>query len=119
MHPRNWIQELISLNKLPEATPAESIIKNDGLHRLAMDFQNTATHYGKIIIMESYLSPEQKTIKPISIGGIAGGEKFIIQGILFKFAFDSQLPGAGTRYMYGGDEGPKIDRAMKAAAAEL
>lgn len=30
----------------------------------------------------------QKTIKPVSIGGIAGGEKFIANGILFKFAVD-------------------------------
>jgi hypothetical protein len=31
----------------------------------------------------------QKTVKPVSVGGIAGGEKFIVQGILFKFAVDS------------------------------
>ncbi len=30
---------------------------------------------------------EHKTIKPISIGGQAGGEKYIAQGILFKYPF--------------------------------
>lgn len=36
-----------------------------------------------IIISERYLPVEQKTIKPLDIGGIAGGEKFIVQGILY------------------------------------
>ena len=40
---------------------------------------------------------EQKTIKPVSVGGIAGGEKYIVygiwillftRGILFKFCVD-------------------------------
>ena len=31
---------------------------------------------------------DDKTIKPIDIGGEAGGEKYLTQGILFKFATD-------------------------------
>ena len=53
--------------------------------------------YGKIIISEVFLPYKQKTIKPISIGGVAGGEKYIHRGILFKFAMDWEG-------LYGGDE---------------
>lgn len=38
----------------------------------------------KTIILERYLPETAKTIKPIQIGGLAGGEKYITQGILFK-----------------------------------
>ncbi len=31
---------------------------------------------------------EKKKIKPIDVGGFAGGLKFIVQNILFKFAID-------------------------------
>ncbi len=39
----------------------------------------------------------KKTIKPIAVGGQAGGEKYIVQGIFFKFATD-------IFGIYGGDE---------------
>ena len=50
---------------------------------------------------------DKKTIKPTSIGGIAGGDKYIVQNILFKFAVDS-------KGIYGGD-----DYAMKVAGHEV
>lgn len=40
--------------------------------------------YGKIIISEKYLPSYKKTIKPSTIGGVAGGAKFVIRDILFK-----------------------------------
>jgi hypothetical protein len=46
--------------------------------------------YGKVIITERFLSYDEKTIKPIDIGGRAGGVKFIVSGVLFKFAIDAQ-----------------------------
>jgi len=53
------------------------------------NFIDTATLYGKIIISERYLPIEQKTIKPSSeLGGIAGGEKYIVHNIIFKFCTD-------------------------------
>lgn len=50
---------------------------------------------------------EQRTVKPINIGGIAGGEKFVVRGILFKFSYD-------VNNLYGGDE-----YAMKTASHDL
>jgi hypothetical protein len=45
--------------------------------------------YGQIIITEVFLKNKFRTIRPFAeVGGNAGGEKFIYNGILFKFAVD-------------------------------
>ena len=59
------------------------------LSSLARNFSYTAELYGKIIIAEKNLPDNQKTIKPLNLHGIIGGQKFIVHGILFKFAVDS------------------------------
>ena len=48
-----------------------------------------------------------KTIKPVNVGGIAGGTKFIVAGILFKLATDEYG-------LYDGFEG-----AIKVAGHDL
>jgi len=73
------------------------------LRRLAQDFSHTAKMYGKLIISEFLLDEQYKTIPPTKIGGVAGGYKYLVAGILFKFAVD-------WKNIYGGDE-----FAMKAA----
>ncbi|KAH3756750.1 Histidine kinase A [Pelomyxa schiedti] len=58
---------------------------------VAVDFVYSAVSYGKIIIGEMFLDDEQKTIRSRSKDmGFAGGEKFIVNGILFKFARDNK-----------------------------
>lgn len=44
----------------------------------------------RVIISELYV--DNKTIPPIDVGGVAGGSKYIVQGILFKFTLDTCLP---------------------------
>ncbi|KAM9964845.1 hypothetical protein ACTFIW_004637 [Dictyostelium discoideum] len=83
--------------------------KFERLSSLEHDFVYAAESYGRIIISENFLANELKTIKPVSVGGIAGGEKYIVQGILFKFALENEAFG-----LYGNDE-----NAMKTAAHEL
>jgi WD40 repeat protein len=79
------------------------------LESLAKDFVFVSTLYGKIIIAERFLPEEQRTIKPVTkeLKGIAGGNKFIVEGILFKFA-DDHLG------LYGG-----VENAMKASSLDL
>ena len=43
-----------------------------------------------------------KTIKPTTIGGVAGGQKFTAGGILFKIAGDSLVKKEPPFWMYGG-----------------
>jgi hypothetical protein len=78
------------------------------LAELARDFCYAAQVYGKIIIGELGLPIPQKTIKPVTVGGRAGGDKYIVLNILFKFALD-------TEGIYGNND----EAAMKAAGHEL
>ena len=41
--------------------------------RLSMDFLGVAETYGKVIIAELSIPDSEKSIKPINIGGVAGG----------------------------------------------
>jgi hypothetical protein len=71
------------------------------------DFIYSARAYGKIIISEAFLPDDKKTIRPSAIGGQAGGDKYIVHNILFKFALD-------RRDFYGSDA-----YAAKVAGHEL
>lgn len=71
------------------------------------EFMDTASRLAKTIVTEMTLPVEAKKIKPRNMGGIAGGEKYLEEGIFFKFAIDAYN-------VYGGDK-----FAMKAAAHEL
>lgn len=64
---------------------------------------------GVQIISEKFVADDKKTIPPLTqqLGGVAGGEKYIVAGILFKFAIDSQG-------LYGSD-----DLAAKEAGHQL
>jgi hypothetical protein len=44
-----------------------------------------ATMYAKILIGELCLPDNLKSIKPNDLGGVAGGTKYIVQNILFKY----------------------------------
>ena len=59
--------------------------------RLAQDFATLASQYGKTIISEHALPEAKRTIRARKdLGGVLGGEKFIVQGIMFKFATDEK-----------------------------
>eukprot|EP01091_Cochliopodium_minus_P013369 TRINITY_DN4293_c0_g1_i1.p1 TRINITY_DN4293_c0_g1~~TRINITY_DN4293_c0_g1_i1.p1 ORF type:complete len:537 (-),score=110.57 TRINITY_DN4293_c0_g1_i1:953-2563(-) len=88
---RDWNQEYQSLlTKIFSSCPQEDelLIYFNQLANLSNDFSKFAKSYGKIIISEIMLPTHLKTIKPISLGGKAGGEKYVNSGILFKFAND-------------------------------
>mmetsp|Transcript_25498 Transcript_25498/g.64001 ORF Transcript_25498/g.64001 Transcript_25498/m.64001 type:complete len:997 (+) Transcript_25498:196-3186(+) len=110
-HGKNWTSELIDLVMMKD-----TLHKFKRLSQLANDFNYAASAYTKIIVSEYCLPYEQKTIKPVAIGGVAGGSKYIVQGILFKFALDAALaPGV---WMYGGNRRSDED-AIHAASNEL
>lgn len=110
-HNRDWNSEFQMLQET-----ADSEEKFRDLSRLAHDFVYAATTYAKIIISESCLPDHEKTIKPIDLGGVAGGQKFVCQNILFKFALDMEI--VDGLWMYGGNV-PSDENAMRAAAHEL
>jgi len=64
-----------------------SALRKGSLARLIFDVWPTIDdRYGKIIIAETFLRDEDKTIPPLEMGGQAGGQKFLFHGILFKYA---------------------------------
>lgn len=76
---RDWNEEFQKLNE-----QIDSPIKFQKLSQLAQDFVYAAKMYGKIICSEVCIPDEKKTIKPINLGGKAGGPKYIVGKILYK-----------------------------------
>ncbi|GBG28810.1 Clustered mitochondria protein [Hondaea fermentalgiana] len=58
------------------------------LTALVQDFRHAAMVYGKVIISEKHLAVERKTIKPVEVGGYAGGEKYVAGNVFFRFPND-------------------------------
>ncbi len=53
---------------------------------LSLSFYAAAETYGRIIIREMALPLHARTIKPSDMGGVLGGTKYCVQGIMFKVA---------------------------------
>ncbi|PRP86402.1 hypothetical protein PROFUN_05321 [Planoprotostelium fungivorum] len=123
---RDWNDEYqrhyhLFISSLLGKSVEEQILESDvlmGLNRVAQEFADTATIYAKIIISEFQLPLERKTIKPIDIGGLAGGTKYRVQNIFYKFAFDSLLSADPPVWMYGNHQADHR-AAAKAAKNEL
>eukprot|EP00947_MAST-08B_sp_MAST-8B-sp1_P002552 g2552.t1 len=85
-----------------------------GDHELLTKVSNTfverARAIGMIIIADHFKPVEQRVFKPKSMGGIAGGTKYIEDGILFKLA---NPDGDGSPY------GESFELANKAAGLDL
>ena len=94
----------------------DDLAKFRRLRNLAHDFTHAASVYGRIIISERFLPVADKTIKPLSLGGTAGGLKYIAGGVMFKFAVDVKL--SNNAWMYGGAQ-PSDERAMKTGGHEI
>ena len=77
------------------------------LSTMTAQFTEDAVKYGSIIIREQMLPVNKKTIKPVNVGGIAGGAKFVHAGIFFKFPTDEAK-------LYG-----NLENAMRGAGHEL
>ncbi len=108
---RDWNGEFQELLEMEDGVDKYALLR-----ALYSDFCYAALSYGQIIISERYLPMGQKTIRPASMGGMAGGEKYLVQNIVFKFAVDQEVsPGS---WMYGGAS-PCDEAAMKAASNEL
>lgn len=84
-----WNEAFQKALEMPQNNDKQKLKRSDFIATISQDFVQTAILYGKIIISEVFLPDEHKTIKPTSsVGGNAGGEKYLFNGILFKFAVD-------------------------------
>jgi len=114
-----WNKAFISAQEMPERTPDEVLAKYRLLSKLSTDFIEIAKVYGRTVILEYFLKRDHQTISTMRLGGVAGGTKYIVRGILFKLAIDPQI-GHGNRksYVYGGAT-RNYEYAAKAAGHEL
>jgi tetratricopeptide (TPR) repeat protein len=101
------IEQFRTLGSDRNADPWLQLTSNNELLHIAQDFLYSARSYGKIIISEAFLPDSEKTIRPVKLGGVAGGDKYVVHNILFKFALD-------RRNFYGSDSA-----ASKVAGHEL
>ena len=115
---RAWLAELQSLGDISNEVAAlgSNSTVFDSFTSIYSDFREAAKNIGRTIISEMHLPDEHKTIVPVSLGGVAGGQKLVHSGILFKFAADVQL--ANGSFMYG-DDSADLARANKACGHEL
>jgi small GTP-binding protein len=116
-----WIiQEYTRLLRLPETTAEEIGLKASLMNDLFTNFLEIARRSAEIIISEISLPLKDKTFKAASLGGIAGGEKFVIRSVLLKISRDVSLssPPGSKPFLYGHDF-PSTEFAMKAAGQEL
>mmetsp|Transcript_22531 Transcript_22531/g.32926 ORF Transcript_22531/g.32926 Transcript_22531/m.32926 type:complete len:1011 (+) Transcript_22531:60-3092(+) len=104
----NWNQRFQRIMDMPENTDLERSIKYAELYTLNHDFVHTATTYAQTIISEYFLHIKDKSIVAKNMGGIAGGEKYLWRGILFKMADGATGP-------YNGSD----EAAAKAAGHDL
>lgn len=103
-----WNEAFQRAIDMAETNDTMKLEKMEVIAKIAQDFVSTAVLFGRIIISEVFMENESKTFKPsVGTGGNAGGEKYILNGILFKFAVD-------WKGIYTSDE-----YAMKAASHEL
>jgi hypothetical protein len=100
-------QEMLGM-RATEASDDKRLAMCFEIIQLYEDFVFCAKTYGRIIISEKGLPEGQKTIARAPLGGKAGGDKFIVHNILFKFAVDSEG-------LYDGDD----SSAAKVAGHEL
>jgi Clustered mitochondria len=78
--PPDWNAEFQKIMELPLDDPAAE--RWLLLRELANEFTSTARQLGRIIISE--FAAEHKTIPPAKLGGVAGGDKYEVSGIIFK-----------------------------------
>ena len=71
----NWNRQFQQILDLPNGEH-----KSMKLSSIIKDFHFNARKYGEVIISEKCLPLDKKTIKPVQLGGIAGGEKYVVHG---------------------------------------
>jgi hypothetical protein len=81
-------QTLLDELKAPSGREEHALDRLDlmeELTQLSKDFVSCCTRYAKIIISERFA--KHKTIPPVNVGGVIGGEKYCVQGLAAVTSF--------------------------------
>jgi len=105
----SWNERWQALLERPTMTPEEIRQRGEDIHQLTEEFLQVARPIVAKIVEELHLPDDQKTFKPVDVGGVAGGEKFMAKQLFLKYARDNI-----KLRLYNGDAW-----AQKAAIHEL
>jgi hypothetical protein len=94
--PRQTTFEL--LLQQPARTHDEQAQRFASLHHLSFVFADTAKRIARTLVEQCYAPVAQRRFSPVEGKGVAGGEKYIINNMFFKFVRD-------IHGIYGGDCG--------------
>ncbi|KAA0175196.1 hypothetical protein FNF27_03204 [Cafeteria roenbergensis] len=81
-----------TLDRITDEKIHEEVSQFERLVGLTRSFEQSAQQYARVIIGERHLPPSRKTIKPVRLHGVAGGQKFLVGSILFRFAVADAQP---------------------------
>lgn len=74
-----------------------SIKACEEVERVVRSFTDTARTYGRVILSELHVPYEEKTVRPVNVGGVLGGSKYVVRDVLFKVA---SLPDSHFGHLY-------------------
>jgi hypothetical protein len=77
-------------------TVRATLVQASVLLKLNEDFVARASYLSRVLVDDIHLPVEKRRLQPRQMGGIAGGEKYLEEGIFFKFALDVSPRSSGV-----------------------
>lgn len=84
----DWNERFQCLLETPITTPEEKRERIKKIGDLNIKFVESAIPNVEKMICEMVLPESQKTLTQVSVGGVAGGDKFLVDGIFFKVSIN-------------------------------
>jgi hypothetical protein len=91
----------IRLKRLSELSEL-SELKLEKFVELCDNFFFTASTYCQMLVAEQHCNTRDKKIYPEDFGGVAGGTKFSVHGLFFKYPVDTCIDKRNGIWLYGG-----------------
>eukprot|EP00937_MAST-01D_sp_MAST-1D-sp2_P001559 g1559.t1 len=115
-----WNERYKYAQALPVATDQQRRRRYRELTALNRDFVAVASTYGRVLVADRFITAAgghgkgvDPSFKEATVGGIAGGHKYIVKGVLFKLATGTALPYCRARSL------SPDEAAAKAAGHDL
>eukprot|EP01124_Arcella_intermedia_P006830 TRINITY_DN14123_c0_g1_i2.p1 TRINITY_DN14123_c0_g1~~TRINITY_DN14123_c0_g1_i2.p1 ORF type:complete len:1045 (-),score=251.80 TRINITY_DN14123_c0_g1_i2:2007-5141(-) len=108
----DWDKVFGALRKVEE----KRVEDLESMALLGNQFSHRAATLAKTIVAEQHISTDKKKIQPINAGGLAGGKKFEVNGLFFKYPVDAKV--SKDEWLYGGGNPNDLD-AAKACNSDI
>jgi hypothetical protein len=93
-----WDKKFLAIRQIENQTEENF----SDLSKLVDQFIHAAATYCKMIVAEQHCSDEEKILKSINVGGIAGGSKYRVHGLFYKYPVDTLIDRINVEWLYGG-----------------